>query len=159
MVSNLADFEGIVRRARLHTEGETAGAANTHPFELRNIHSDLVRLVRKLFDDGHFTHATFDAYKYIDEEIQRISGMTDFGKSLMMTAFNEKGPAVKLNPLVTKSEINEQEGFKYIFAGTALAIRNPRGHSTTIRDDPDTCLDHLSVASLMLRRLDEAGLR
>jgi len=44
-------------------------------------------------------------------------------------------------------------------AGAMLGIRNPRGHKTGMVDDPDVCLDHLSLASMLVRRLDEAGLR
>jgi hypothetical protein len=38
-------------------------------------------------------------------------------------------------------------------------IRNPRGHLPSVVDDPDTCLDHLSLCSMLLRRLEQAGLR
>ncbi|MGD9502271.1 MAG: TIGR02391 family protein [Methyloceanibacter sp.] len=60
---------------------------------------------------------------------------------------------------MTKTEKVEQEGFMFLFAGGMLAIRDPRAHKTGLTDDPDTCLDHLSLASMLLRRLDEAGLR
>jgi len=115
--------------------------------------------VKKLFDDGHFAQASFEAFKFVDEEVQRISGSSEFGTSLMMKAFGGSRPPIALNPGMTASEKNEQEGFKYLFAGAILGVRNPRGHSTGIVDDPDTCLDHLSLASMLLRRLDEAGLR
>jgi hypothetical protein len=36
-----------------------------------------------------------------------------------------------------------------------LAIRNPRGHEYAVKDDPDTCLDHLSLVSLLLRRVEK----
>ena len=50
-------------------------------------------------------------------------------------------------------------GFKFIFAGAATGIRNPRGHEVDIGDTPDEALDYLALASLLLRRLDAAGLR
>ena len=77
----------------------------------------------------------------------------------MMEAFNENGPKVKLNGLATESEIDEQKGFKFIFSGAATGIRNPRGHEVDIGDTPDEALDYLALASLLLRRLDAAGLR
>jgi uncharacterized protein (TIGR02391 family) len=76
----------------------------------------------------------------------------------MMSAFNESKPAIKLTPLQRRSEIDEQQGFKFLFAGSVLAIRNPRGHEVDVHDDPDTCLDHLVLASLLLRRLEQSGL-
>jgi uncharacterized protein (TIGR02391 family) len=77
----------------------------------------------------------------------------------MMDAFNENGPKVRLNGLTRESEIDEQMGFKFIFAGAATGIRNPRAHEVEIGDTPDEALDYLALASLLLRRLDTAGLR
>ena len=77
----------------------------------------------------------------------------------MMDAFNENSPKVELNGLATESERDEQMGFKFIFAGAATGIRNPRGHEIDLGDTPDEALDYLALASLLLRRLDAAGLR
>jgi uncharacterized protein (TIGR02391 family) len=77
----------------------------------------------------------------------------------MMEAFNENNAKVKLNALVTDSEIDEQRGYRSIFAGAAAGIRNPRGHEVDIGDTPDEALDYLALASLLLRRLDVAGVR
>jgi len=112
-----------------------------------------------LFDNGHFPQATFEAFKFVDEEMQRISGKQGFGTKLMFDVLGGNPPVVMLNPGMTKTEKGEQDGFKYLFAGAMMGIRNPRGHVSGISDDPDTCLDHLCLASLLLRRLDEAGLR
>jgi len=76
---------------------------------------------------------------------------------LMMQAFAGSPPPIKLNSLATTTENDEQKGVQFLFAGSMLAIRNPRGHEHSLRDDPDLCLDHLSLASMLLRRLEEAG--
>lgn len=152
-------FERIVRIANNFTEAESRGDSTVHPFDERNVHADLPPDVRDLFDNGHYAQATFEAMKYLDEEVQRISADSDFGKSLMMRVFGGSPPKLPLNPGMTPSELSEQEGYKFIFAGTMQGIRNPRGHTTRIADDPDTCLDHLSLASMLLRKLEEAGLR
>jgi uncharacterized protein (TIGR02391 family) len=157
-VSSLDGFERIVRDAHNHTEA-SAEIEDGHPFQVRNIHADLPQVVRSLFDNGHYSQATFEALKFVDEEIQRITNSRDFGQSLMMAAFNENKPLVALNTLSTTSEINEQAGFRFLFAGTMTGIRNPRGHKSGVVDDPETCLDHLALASLLLRRLDSSNLR
>lgn len=159
MASNLRIFETIVRRAYRFTDSSVSSGVRGHPFEARNIHSDLPAQVRNLFDDGHYAQATLEAFKFVDEEIQKISEFPDYGTSLMMRAFGGAKPVLALNPGMTTSEKSEQEGFKFLFAGAMQGIRNPRGHSTSIADDPDTCLDHLCLASLLIRRLDEAGFR
>ena len=159
MASHLENFERIVRLAHRFTEAETAQRESSHPFDARNLHSDLPADSRRLFDNGHFAQSTFEAFKFVDEEIQRISGESDFGTSLMMRALGGTSPVVKLTPLMTETEKKEQEGFKFLFAGGMLAIRNPRAHKSGMVDDPDICLDHLTFASMLLRRLDEVGLR
>src|SRR6266550_1532989 len=130
MLSRLRAFEAIVRRAFQFTEPAATTDVSGHPFEARNIHSDLPSDVRKLFDNGHFAQATFEAFKFVDEEVQRIAGDPDFGYSLMMRVFGGVPPVVALNPGMTTSEKNEQDGYKFIFAGAMLGIRNPRGHKS-----------------------------
>jgi hypothetical protein len=53
----------------------------------------------------------------------------------------------------------EVQGYRYIFAGASAGIRNPRGHEVDIGDTPDEALDYLALASLLLRKLDAAGVR
>ena len=112
---------------------------------------------RQLFDDGHFAQATFEALKLIDKVVQRLSGSGESGFKLMMSVFAESSASIKLTALSTATEKDEQKGFQFLFAGGVLAIRNPRGHEVALKDDPDTCLDHLAFASLLLRRLEAAG--
>jgi uncharacterized protein (TIGR02391 family) len=152
-------FERIARAAHNFTEAATKPSSAVHPFDERNIHPELPPEVRRLFDNGHYSQATFEALKFLDEDVQRIAADPDFGKSLMMRVFGGAPPKLRLNPGMTVSEQNEQEGYKFIFAGTIVGIRNPRGHATGIVDDPESCLDHLSLCSMLLRRLEEAGLR
>ena len=159
MAADLGDFERIVRAAARFTEAKVAQTDGAHPFDLRNLHPDLPPNTRTLFDDGHCSQATFEAFKFVDEEMQRIANSSLFGKDLMMKVLGGDPAQVKINPGITKTEKSEQEGYKFLFAGAMLAIRNPRGHKTRLIGDPDTCLDHLSLASMLLRRLDEAGLR
>jgi uncharacterized protein (TIGR02391 family) len=112
-----------------------------------------------LFDDGHFAQSTFEAFKFVDKEVQRFARLTESGFRLMMQALAADNPLIRLNPLTTASEKDEQKGFQFLFAGSVLAIRNPRGHEHSVVDSPDQCLDHLSLASLLLRRLDDAGFK
>jgi uncharacterized protein (TIGR02391 family) len=159
-------FERVVRSIGaevaepLHTSGEAAEQEQPHPFETRNIHPDLPTKVRKLFDDGYWEQAVFEAFKFIEKEIKRISGVRGkTGYALMMDVFNETNPRVQLNGLATESEIDEQKGFRFLFTGAATGIRNPRGHEVDIGDTLDEALDYLALASLLLRRLDAGGLR
>lgn len=146
-------FEQIARAARNVSQTAAAESDGIHPFDERNIHPDIARVSMKLFDDGHYAQATFEAFKYIDNQVKAISGIEDTGFSLMMNAFNETGPKIELTNLKTMSDKDEQKGFRYIFAGIMSGIRNPRGHDNRV-DTIDLCLDHLSVASVLLRTLE-----
>lgn len=131
-----------------------------HPFETRNIHPDLPSKVRSLFDDGYGEQSVFEAFKFVEKEVKRISKLRGkTGYALMMDAFNEANAKIRLNALTTDSEVDEQRGYKSIFAGAAAGIRNPRGHEIDTGDTPDEALDYLALASLLLRRLDAAGVR
>ena len=159
MSASLQWFERASRLAYRFTERETDAHAQLHPFDRRNIHPDLPKRVRQLFDDGHYPEATFLAFKSIDKAIQKHSKLKESGYKLMMAAFDEASAKIQLTPLKEVSEIDEQRGYRFMFSGAVLAIRNPRGHEVDLQDDPDTCLDHLAFASLLLRRLELAGYR
>jgi uncharacterized protein (TIGR02391 family) len=154
----LERFEAIAREAGKYSHAPARSDGLLHPFDLRNLHPCLPSKVRELFDDGHYSEATFEAMKFLDLEVQRLSGVSDFGKSLMLKAFGGATPALKINGLASVSDESEQEGYRFLFAGTMAAIRNPKGHKVGIRDDPDKCLDQLGLVTLLLRRLEEAGL-
>ena len=157
MSDPFAAFEKIARIAGdLGTESgeEPKPQTQTHPFDERNIHPAISVVSVKLFDDGHYSQATFEAFKYLDVQVKNLSGINDSGFKLMMAALSEAHPKIRLTPLVTQSEIDEQMGYKHVFAGAMSAIRNPRGHDINI-DPIDRCLDHLSFASVLLRRLED----
>ena len=157
MATQLDSFESIVRRAGQFDQRGDSDRTPLHPFDVRNIHQRLPKKVRKLFDDGYYAEATFEAFKYIDKSVQKHSKISESGFKLMMQAFDDAKPLLKLTPLSSISEVDEQKGFRFIFSGAVMAIRNPRGHEVDKHDDPDTCLDHLAFASLLLRRLEQSG--
>lgn len=150
----MAAFERLVRAAASLGVTSDLSSNEVHPFEERNIHPAIAVTSIKLFDDGHYSQATFEAFKFIDLEVKKISGVNESGQKLMMAAFSDNAPKIKLTPLLTTSDIDEQSGYRFIFAGAMAAIRNPRGHDINV-DPIGRCLDHLSLASVLLRRLEE----
>ena len=158
MADALSLFERIVRSTPKR-ELPTEISHPEHPFEARDIHPKLPKIVGRLFDDGHYSQATFEAFKFVDKEVARLSKSSESGFKLMMTVFPETSPVLKLTSCASQSEKDEQKGYQFLFAGSILAIRNPRGHNYSVGDTPDQCLDHLALASLLLRRLEEAGFK
>lgn len=156
---DLSIFEVIARRVHLFSDEEVRLDSVDHPLDIRNIHPALPHQVRKLFDDGYYSQATFEAFKYLDKQVARIAASNLTGYKLMMAVFQDQAPLIRLTPLSSDSERDEQRGFQFIFAGSVMAIRNPRGHEYKIHDNIDDCLDHLSLVSLLLRRIEKAGYR
>ena len=156
MANSLQIFELVVRRAHSVTEARFEPGGGSHPFDERNIHTKIQGTSKALFDDGHYALATFEAYKLLDKEVSAMASLAEPGVKLMMKAFSEQSPLIQLTNLVSTSEKDEQEGYKFIFSGAVMAIRNPRGHDYGVKDSPTECLDHLSLASLLLRRLETA---
>jgi uncharacterized protein (TIGR02391 family) len=152
-------FETITRRIHLFSDEEVRLDTVDHPFETRNIHPVLPKSVMRLFDDGHYAQATFEAFKFLDRQVARIATSNHSGYKLMMDAFKDQSPRIQLTPLVTDSDKDEQRGYQFLFAGSIMAIRNPRGHEYVIKDGIDDCLDHLGLVSLLLRRIEKAGFR
>lgn len=157
MESELEKFEQVARRAHRFSEAREPSPVTEHAFEQRNIDSRLPPSVIQLCDNGHYAQATFEVYKFVDKEIQRHARSTKSGYALMMETLGGASPAVRLNPMLTASQQDEQKGYSFLFAGSILGIRNPRGHEYDLQDDVDLCLDHLSLASLLLRKLSDAG--
>lgn len=153
----LDTLERVVRSASLFTQEPLEERDRDHPFEARNIHPSMPQKIRRLFDDTHYAQATFEAAKFLDKRISKLSGINKSGAALMQEAFKDAAPAIKLNSLTTTSDKDEQKGFQWIFTGSVWAIRNPRGHEFDVQDDVDRCLDHLAFFSMLMRRLEEAG--
>lgn len=149
MADALSKFQEIVRRIPAPT-----GASGTHHFNQRNMHPAVEKFSKRLFDSGHYSQATFEAYKHLESRVKKMSKSKKSGKSLMMEAFNENKPLIILPSSQSTDEEEEQMGYKFIFAGAMMAIRNPRGHNTDLIETRDECLDYLSLASLLLRQLD-----
>lgn len=156
MPTRLEAFEEICRRAHVVDES-SASPGNSHPFEARNIYPHFPKKTKKLFDDGYYSESAFEALKFLDKTVQFLAGSKESGFKLMMQVLGGQPPAIKLNSLTSQSEVDEQEGYKFMFAGIMSAIRNPKGHEHSIEDDPDTCLDYLTLISMLVKKIESAG--
>jgi uncharacterized protein (TIGR02391 family) len=154
---SIEKFERIARQVHLFSDEEVKLDSVDHPFDTRNVHPALPDQIKKLFDDGYYSQATFEALKYLDKEVARLSNTNMNGEKLMLGVFSEDNPKIKLTILSNPSEKDEQRGYKFLFAGSIVAIRNPRGHEYSIRDNIDDCLDHLALVSFLLRRIEKSG--
>jgi uncharacterized protein (TIGR02391 family) len=118
------------------------------------LHPRIERVALQLFKDGHHAPAVLEAYKAVNNRVR--SRLPDDGKSLMGKAFSPQNPRIKLNPGATRSHQDEQEGFMHIFMGAMQGIRNPKAHDEHVELEHERTLEYLSLASLLMRRLDDA---
>lgn len=125
-------------------------------FDSLKLHGDIIRVSKKAFESGLYAEAILNAYKEVIVRVRQISGLHELdGTSLMEQAFSLQNPKIKLNNLQTQSDRDEQVGFLSIFKGVALGIRNPKAHENIEQRDPYKTLEYLSLASLLMKRLDE----
>ena len=130
---------------------------NLRLFNDRKLHKSVAFAAKKLFKDGHYSQAIFEACKLLNKKVQEKSGLEEDGKKLMLKAFSVNNPLLKLNENSTQSDKDEQEGFMHLFAGVIQGVRNPKGHELMNLEDPYRTLDYLSFISLLFYRLDESA--
>lgn len=142
-------------KEKMGTVSETPRTTNLKLFNARKLHSAVIFSSKNLFRDGYYSQAIFEACKALGNRVQEASGLGTTGRSLMSTAFSKNNPKIRLNDNKTQSDMDEQEGFMYIFMGVMQGIRNPKGHDILNIKEPHRALDYLSLISLLLKRLDE----
>jgi uncharacterized protein (TIGR02391 family) len=123
------------------------------------LHPKVVQVSRKLFEGGHFKQAAQEALTAVDERVGAMLvgtlGERKTGKDRMLSAFGEDSPLIRLFPPDDPDARMMQEGYKFIFAGVMLAIRNPKSHRNFEIGERDA-VEILFLASRLLRTLEEA---
>ena len=123
----------------------------------RGIHSIIIQVSDKLFSNGHYSQAIFEAFKAVNLQVKKKSGLSHLdGKNLMSQAFKLSSPRLRWTDLKTDSDNDEQEGFMFLYMGAIVGIRNPKAHDHIILKDEIIALEYLSFASLLMKRIDEA---
>ncbi len=124
-----------------------------------DLHPEVKEVSLKLFKDGHYSEAIFEAVKSLNNFVKKKANITDADLSnAMAKAFNERNPIIKLNNLFTQSDMDEQEGFRFLFQGAMKGIRNPRGHETHKLKDKNEALEYLAFISLLFRKAENGTL-
>ena len=137
---------------------EAGGNAEMILYRSLHLHPIIKRASESLFKSGHYADAIFCAYKALCNYVKERSEVEDLdGQSLMARVFDEEKPLLKLNPLRSRSDKDEQTGFKLLFMGAMTGIRNPKAHENVVQEDPNRTLEYLVFASLLAKRVDESS--
>jgi hypothetical protein len=94
------------------------------------LHPKIVHRCQSLFESGHYDDAIFNAMRLIEEEIRS---------------------AISGDPTE-----NEQKSAYFLYRGALGIFKNPLSHRSLGVSDPVKTLECLTLASLLLRMLDES---
>ncbi len=114
----------------------------------------------RLYENKHYAQAVEEAFKRVILEIKRIyqdkTGQLLDGETLMNRAFGcmNQTPVIAFNQLLSREDQDEQQGMMNLFKGI-VGIRNKKAHTNVILDDPVRATEYLSLASLLMRLLDQ----
>lgn len=135
-----------------------------NPIEIYNkiiTHPRILKVTSGLFGDGYYDDSVLKAYIEIECMIKEKThypekdGKKSIGSNLMHEVFGGKTPLLKLNPLKSDSDIDEQKGFCKIFAGAMEGIKNPHSHGNIKRSQIEA-IRLLSLANLLAEKVDQA---
>lgn len=140
------------------SEAEKRATSLMTKLKERNVHPDVIKFCKsELLQDNYF-HAVFETTKSVADKIREITGLTEDGAELVQNAFSTKNPILRINDLITETEISEQKGFVNLLVGFFGMFRNITAHAPKIKwiiAELDA-LDMMSIASLMHRKIDKA---
>ena len=122
-------------------------------FNGMKFHPDIVKASKSLFETQHYAQAIFEAFKAVENFVKQKSGLSLYGNKLMAKVFNEENPLIEVTE-GGKFDKEVQEGFKFLFMGATLGIRNPKAHKKVIQNDPFITLEYLGFASFLIKRIE-----
>jgi len=109
------------------------------------IHPILKALAKSRFHSQHYATALEAAFKQLSVEVKAIyvgeANQEEDRHPLMQSAFSQDNPVIKLAPLSDVTDYDIQQAYMEIFAGSILAIRNPKAHNSLSpsREKPFIC--------------------
>lgn len=119
------------------------------------LHPRIGEVAGGLYADGHLAQAAFDAMKAVEVRVREMSGVDEVGQKLMGRVFGGSIPMFRLTRRNDKLGQDEHDGRTLMFMGAMQGIRNLGAHELAGLGEAVT-LEHLAMASLLMRWLDEA---
>ncbi len=132
-------------------------------FEKYDLHPDIKKIAFKQFQDGYFKEAIQNALVEVIDQVKikanhpkNKNGRELDGDDLMNHIFgcDNQEPQIKFNEQKTSLDKAEQRGLMNLFKGI-VGIRDRKAHLNFVQNDPLKTIEYLSLASLLMRLLDE----
>jgi len=127
-------------------------------FHLRNFHPEVTKHAQKLYLQGNYFHAVFEACKAYNQQVKQKAQSDKDGNALMLEVWGCEKGVLKVTQCNSQTDKDVQDGIKFLSAGLMGAIRNPTAHEPALLwpIDKQDCLDILSFISFLFRQLDKA---
>jgi uncharacterized protein (TIGR02391 family) len=129
-------------------------------FEQIITHPQIKEVSNFLFKTGNYRNAVLDAAIRLEVMIKEKTdypkdnkGKELSGVSLMHKVFDSTNPILSWRKNETQIEKDELEGYKFIFAGTVLGIRDPKAHAI-FEISPMRALKLLTLITLLAELVD-----
>lgn len=125
--------------------------------EQRNAHKKIYEFCNAELISENYFHSVFEAVKSVFEVIRQKSGLTFDGGELIDKSFVLNNPLIKINNLVSETEISEHKGFANLLRGISGMFRNTTAHAPKVIWEMSEidALDILSTISLIHRKLEK----
>lgn len=127
-------------------------------FDRMQFHPKVVEASKACFVAGNYREAILNAFIALIDYVKEKTKLKTDTKDLMAKAFDIEKPVIRLNSLKEQYERDEQEGFRFLFMGASVGIRNPKVHKLIPQTNPLHTLEYLAFASLLMRRVEEGEL-
>jgi uncharacterized protein (TIGR02391 family) len=94
--------------------------------------------------------------KAVTNRLKQMTGLDIDGTQLVGAAFGGERPRVLLAERSTQTGRDLHDGFHALFRGAVQGIRNPPAHEPFHDMEENDAFERLSLASLLMRQLDQA---
>lgn len=161
----MAEAEPLHRRGRVHVGGSLPPALPRTTSSLGRgyaiePHPAVSESAGSLFASGHYAPAVREAAQRLEYFLQ--DALQDFkssGLELVGRALGGDDPALRVNAMTTRGDLDEQHGILLMTKGVLSALRNPYSHGEAREISIDEALEQLNVISFIFRRLQGATRR
>lgn len=110
------EFESIKRKSKMIDS----------PFSIdgKELHSEMVKRVKRLYDQGFYEEAVNNAFKVLEERLREVTGKQETGVDLAQSAFHDVTGMLR-DPNAWPSE---RQGTFQLFRAAFMAVRNGPAH-------------------------------
>ncbi|PKP58535.1 TIGR02391 family protein [Candidatus Atribacteria bacterium HGW-Atribacteria-1] len=117
------------------------------------VSEDIYSVIKNKYDNQLYSDAILDSIKYLTNIIREKSKVDGDGVGLIGQAFGGQSPKIKINKMVTTSEIDEQKGYEQILRGIYCGIRNPRSHEQyqDVKEVADSIIIFINYLAEMIK--------